>query len=69
MISLYYSRQGNLLVAKHLLGGGLSMVGGCIISVHIYCIICQKKCNLKTALFVAFNLVHAKNCIIHRSDV
>jgi hypothetical protein len=28
----------------------------------------RKKCNLKTALFVAFNLVHAKNCIIRRSD-
>jgi hypothetical protein len=28
----------------------------------------RKKCNLKTALFVAFNLVHAKNCIIRLSD-
>jgi hypothetical protein len=29
----------------------------------------RKKCNSKTALFVAFNLVNAKNCIIRRSYV
>jgi hypothetical protein len=74
MISLHYSRQGNLVATssysrKHLLGGGLSIFGCCMISVHIYCIICQKKkCNLETALVVAFNFVHAKNCIIRRSD-
>jgi hypothetical protein len=28
----------------------------------------RKNFDLKTALFVAFNLVHAKNCIICRSD-
>jgi hypothetical protein len=55
MISHYYSRQGNLVATssysrKHLLGGGLSMVGGCIISVHIYCIICQKKMQFENCI-------------------
>jgi ethanolamine transporter EutH len=72
MISHNYSRQGILVATssysrKLLLGGGLWFVAALNQCIFIALYV-GKKCSSKIALFVAFNLVHAKNCIIGHSD-